>query len=100
VRSGAGDIHGKVKYCAYSSVGVTENPHAALLKQKTYRRKKRLSRTTPLLGLFRPGKRPFARAAAQTIKRWRPLHISRCSLIRDSDLEEKWQTFSNSGERD
>jgi hypothetical protein len=42
--------------------GVTENPHAALLKPKTYRRKKRLSRTIPLLGLFRPRKRSFAKA--------------------------------------
>ena len=39
---------------------VTENPLAALLKQKTYRCKKHISRTTPLPGLFRPGKRAFA----------------------------------------
>jgi hypothetical protein len=47
--------------------GVTENPLAALLKQKTYRCKKRLPRTTALRRLFRPGKRPFAKA----VKRWR-----------------------------
>jgi hypothetical protein len=50
---------------------VTENPLAALLKQKTYWCKKRISHTTPLRGLFRPGKRPFAKAGAQTVKRWR-----------------------------
>lgn len=43
---------------------VTENPLPALLKQKTYRRKKRLSRTTSLPGLFRPGKRAFAKPGA------------------------------------
>ncbi len=50
---------------------VTENPLAALLKQKTYRCKKRLSRTTPLPDLFRPGNRAFAKAGAKTVKRWR-----------------------------
>jgi hypothetical protein len=34
---------------------VTENPPAALSKQKTYRRKKRLSRTTPLPNAFGAG---------------------------------------------
>lgn len=77
---------------------VTENPPLSLVFPMDQRRKIRLSRTTPLPHLFRPGKRGFAKAGARAVKRWRRLHISRCSLIRDSDLEKKWQTFSNSGE--
>jgi hypothetical protein len=55
---------------------VTENPLAALLKQRTYKCKKRISRTTPLPELFRPGKRAFAKVGAPTVKRWRLLQNS------------------------
>lgn len=53
---------------------VTQNPLAALLKQKTYRCEKASLALSPLPGLFRPGKRAFAKPGAQEIERWQPLH--------------------------
>jgi hypothetical protein len=50
---------------------VTENPLESFRKQRTCRGQNRLSRTTPLLRIFRSGKRPFAKARAQTVNGWR-----------------------------
>lgn len=50
--------------------GVTENPLAALLKQKTYGCTKRLSGTTPLPGLLRPRKRSSAKAQKAYVEIW------------------------------
>lgn len=56
---------------------VTENPLAAFVKQKTYRRKKRSSRTTPLPNAFGAGNGFLANMGASDSSRRRTL--SGCS---------------------